>query len=468
MKQLSQADGTAVPTVEFAGKLERMAAGVTRWSERWFPDAYIFAAIAVVVVAIGALAIGAPVQRVGIAFGDGFWSLIPFTMQMAVVAISGYVVAVSPPASRVIAWLARLPSGGRSAVAFVALVSILASLFNWAISLIFSGLLVRALAQRKDLRLDYRAAGAAAYLGMGATWALGLSSSASQLQANPESLPKALLAITGVIPFSETIFLPQSMLMVAVLTVASLLIAYLSAPTGSRAKTAAELGVVLDDGDLLLKKPTRPGDAFMSPVLQSPLALGADIAMHSTTKFLNGHSDGLGGALIGSKPEHKERFLLVQKAAGGILSPFECFLVLRGIKTLPLRMKAHEENGRAVAEFLSTQTKMTRLAYPGLKTHAQHELAVRQQKGFGSMMSFDLGSSAAAGRFLGAIKLFLNAESLGGVESLASHSASTTHFALSFEEKQALGITEGLVRLSVGIEDKEDLIADLDQALAAV
>jgi cystathionine beta-lyase/cystathionine gamma-synthase len=209
-------------------------------------------------------------------------------------------------------------------------------------------------------------------------------------------------------------------------------------------------------------------NTFMSPVLQSPLALGADIVMHSTTKFLNGHSDGLGGALIGSKPEHKERFLLVQKAAGGILSPFECYLVLRGIKTLPLRMKAHEENGRAVAEFLSTQPKLTRLAYPGLKTHPQHELAVRQQKGFGSMMSFDLGSQQAAGRFLGAVKLFLNAESLGGVESLASHSATTTHFALSNEERESLGITQGLVRLSVGIEDKEDLIADLEQALAAV
>ena len=209
-------------------------------------------------------------------------------------------------------------------------------------------------------------------------------------------------------------------------------------------------------------------NTFMSPYLQSPLALGADIVMHSTTKFLNGHSDGLGGALIGSKPEHKERFLLVQKAAGGILSPFECFLVLRGIKTLPLRMKAHEENGRAVAEFLSTQPKLKRLAYPGLKSHAQHELAARQQKGFGSMMSFDLGQQAAAGRFLGALKLFLNAESLGGVESLASHSATTTHAALSDDDRQRLGITEGLVRLSVGIEDKEDLIADLEQALAAV
>jgi cystathionine beta-lyase/cystathionine gamma-synthase len=159
---------------------------------------------------------------------------------------------------------------------------------------------------------------------------------------------------------------------------------------------------------------------------------------------------------------------MVQKAAGGILSPFECYLVMRGIKTLPLRMKAHEENGRAVAEFLSTQKKLTRLAYPGLKSHAQHELAVRQQKGFGSMMSFDLGTQDAAGRFLGAVKLFLNAESLGGVESLASHSATTTHFALSDEERERLGITQGLVRLSVGIEDKEDLIADLEQALAAV
>jgi cystathionine beta-lyase/cystathionine gamma-synthase len=209
-------------------------------------------------------------------------------------------------------------------------------------------------------------------------------------------------------------------------------------------------------------------NTFMSPYLQSPLALGADIVMHSTTKFLNGHSDGLGGALIGSKPEHKERFLLVQKAAGGILSPFECFLVLRGIKTLPLRMKQHEENGRAVAEFLSTQTKLTRLAYPGLKSHPQHELAVKQQKGFGSMLSFDLGTQAAAGRFLGAIKLFLSAESLGGVESLASHSATTTHAALSEADRERLGITPGLVRLSVGIEDKDDLIADLEQALAAV
>jgi cystathionine beta-lyase/cystathionine gamma-synthase len=209
-------------------------------------------------------------------------------------------------------------------------------------------------------------------------------------------------------------------------------------------------------------------NTFMSPYLQSPIALGADVVMHSTTKFLNGHSDGLGGALIGTRPEHKERFLLVQKAAGGILSPFECYLVLRGIRTLPLRMKQHDENGRAVAEFLSTQPKLKRLAYPGLKSHPQYELAKRQQRGFGSMLSFDLGTREAAGRFLGALKVFLSAESLGGVESLASHSATTTHFALSDEERERIGITQGLVRLSVGIEDKEDLIADLEQALGAV
>jgi cystathionine beta-lyase/cystathionine gamma-synthase len=209
-------------------------------------------------------------------------------------------------------------------------------------------------------------------------------------------------------------------------------------------------------------------NTFLSPVLQSPLALGADIVMHSTTKYLNGHSDGLGGALIGSKPEHKERFLLVQKAAGGIMSPFECFLVLRGIKTMPLRVRQHEENGGAVAEFLSTHPKVTKLAYPGLKSHPQHELAVRQQKGFGSMMSFELKSREEAARFLAAIKIFLNAESLGGVESLASHSATTTHGSVSQEFRDAMGITEGRVRLSVGIEDKEDLIADLEQALAAV
>jgi cystathionine beta-lyase/cystathionine gamma-synthase len=209
-------------------------------------------------------------------------------------------------------------------------------------------------------------------------------------------------------------------------------------------------------------------NTFMSPVLQSPLELGADIVVYSTTKYMNGHSDGIGGAVIGSKPEHKERFLMVQKAAGGIMSPFECFLVLRGLRTLPLRIRQHEENGRAVAAYLQTHPKVSKLAYPGLKTHPQYELALRQQKGFGSMMSFELKSRDEAARFLAALKIFTNAESLGGVESLAAHSATTTHASVTAEMRAAMGINEGRVRLSVGIEDKEDLIADLDQALAAV
>ena len=209
-------------------------------------------------------------------------------------------------------------------------------------------------------------------------------------------------------------------------------------------------------------------NTFMSPCLQRPLELGADIVMHSTTKYLNGHSDGIGGALIGSTPEHKERFLLVQKAAGSILSAFECFLVLRGIKTMPLRIRQHEENGMAVAEFLSTHPKVSKLAYPGLKSHPQYDLAVKQQKGFGSMLSFEVTDREAAGRFLAAMKIFINAESLGGVESLASHSATTTHASVTVEQRESMGITEGRIRLSIGIEDKEDLIADLEQALAAV
>ena len=209
-------------------------------------------------------------------------------------------------------------------------------------------------------------------------------------------------------------------------------------------------------------------NTFLSPVLQSPIELGADLVMHSTTKYLNGHSDGLGGVIVTTKPEHKDRYLLVQKAAGGVMSPFECFLVLRGVKTLPLRVWRHEENGRAVAEYLRTHPKVSKLAYPGLKTHPQYELATRQQKGFGSMMSFELADREQAARFLAALRIFTNAESLGGVESLASHSATTTHASVSEEVRQTMGINQGRIRLSVGIEDKEDLIADLEQALAAV
>ena len=223
------------------GWMVRIAVGFTAWAEKWFPDAFIFVAIAVVVVAAAALANGASPPAVSEAFGGGFWSLITFTMQMAFVAIGGYVVATSPPASRLIHAIARLPKSGPGAVGTVAAVSILASLINWGLSLIFGGLLVRALAERSELKMDYRAAAAAAYLGLGATWAMGLSSSAAQLQANPASLPKALLPITGVIPFSETIFLWQSMVVTVVLLVVSVLIAFWSAPGRDTAVTAESM-----------------------------------------------------------------------------------------------------------------------------------------------------------------------------------------------------------------------------------
>lgn len=261
--------------------LENSALAVTRWAEKWFPDAYIFAVLALLFVAGGAWLMGAPIPQIGVAFGDGYWSLIPFTMQMAMVAISGYVLAVSPPAAKLIAKLAKLPRNGRSAVAFVALISILASFVSWAISLVFAGLLVRALARRADLRMDYRAGGAAAYLGVGATWALGLSSSAAQLQANADSLPPTLLAITGVLPFSQTIFLPQSMLLAIILLIISVGIAYYSAPHAAHATTADDLAIALDDTPEAVSV-ERPGDWLeCSPLLTLiVVALGVVWAWH--------------------------------------------------------------------------------------------------------------------------------------------------------------------------------------------
>jgi short-chain fatty acids transporter len=218
--------------------LARTALRLSAWAERWFPDAYVFAALAVVIVALAALALRAAPVDVAVSFGDGFWSLIPFTMQMAFIVIGGYVVATAPIVAKLIDKLAAVPRSGRGAVAFVALIAMLASLLNWGFSLVFGGLLVRALARRDELKMDYRAAGAAAYLGLGATWAMGLSSSAAQLQANPASIPKPLLAITGVIPFTETIFLWQSIGLTVILFVVSMLIAWWSAPGESEAQTA--------------------------------------------------------------------------------------------------------------------------------------------------------------------------------------------------------------------------------------
>ncbi len=206
-------------------------------------------------------------------------------------------------------------------------------------------------------------------------------------------------------------------------------------------------------------------NTFLSPYLQRPIEMGADIVMHSTTKFLNGHSDGLGGVLVGTKPQHAETFRFVQKCTGGILSPFDSYLLLRGVKTLAVRMQQHEANGRVVAAWLAERLGADKVFYPGLATHSQHELAKRQQRGFGSMMSFETGSLEAADRFARRLKLCYLAESLGGVETLVCHPATMTHAAVGVEGRARLGITDGLMRISVGIEDVSDILADLDQAL---
>jgi len=209
-------------------------------------------------------------------------------------------------------------------------------------------------------------------------------------------------------------------------------------------------------------------NTFMSPYFQKPIALGADMVIHSTTKFLNGHSDGLGGVVVCTKPEHAERFAFIQKAAGAILSPFECWLVLRGVKTLAVRMEKHDANGRAVAAFLNRHKKVKKVFYPGLPDHPQYELAERQMTGFGSMITLETGSLKNAQRMLRKLRVCFLGESLGGVETLISHPATMTHAALGEKGRREIGITDGMVRISVGIEDADDIIRDLEQALAAI
>jgi cystathionine beta-lyase/cystathionine gamma-synthase len=209
-------------------------------------------------------------------------------------------------------------------------------------------------------------------------------------------------------------------------------------------------------------------NTFMSPYFQRPIEFGAGMVVHSTTKFLNGHSDGLGGVVVCTRPEQAEKLAFLQKAAGAILSPFECWLILRGVKTLAVRMLQHDSNGRKVAEFLSKHKKVEKVFYPGLSSHPQHKLAMRQMSGFGSMIAFETGSLANANRMLRRVRICSLAESLGGVETLISHPATMTHAAVGEEGRRKIGITDGLVRISVGIEDSDDIIADLDQALAAI
>jgi len=226
-----------------------------------------------------------------------------------------------------------------------------------------------------------------------------------------------------------------------------------------------EIAGVAHDADALVAV----DNTFASPYFQQPLGLGADVVVHSTTKYINGHSDSIGGALITSDEELFKKLRFHQNAAGAILSPFDSFLVARGIKTLALRMERHEKNALTVAEFLSAHCKVATVYYPGLTSHPQHALARKQMTGFSGMLSFELkGGEAEAKKFLRNLHLFALAESLGGVESLIEHPATMTHASIPAEERRKIGVSDALVRISVGIENAEDLITDLDQALETI
>jgi cystathionine beta-lyase/cystathionine gamma-synthase len=211
--------------------------------------------------------------------------------------------------------------------------------------------------------------------------------------------------------------------------------------------------------------PVAVDNTFASPFVQRPIAFGADLVIHSTTKFLNGHSDSVGGAVIAVRDDHIEWLRFVQNAQGAIIGPMDAWLVLRGTKTLTVRMERHNANALALAQYLASHPKVTAVHYPGLPSHPQHELARQQMRGFGGLISFQLGSLERARTVLNSVRLISLAESLGGVETLISHPATMTHAAIPDDQRQQLGIHDDLVRLSVGIEDVEDLEEDLTQAL---
>jgi len=238
---------------------------------------------------------------------------------------------------------------------------------------------------------------------------------------------------------------------------------YVETPTNPmmRLTDLAAAGDIARRHDLLLVV----DNTFATPYFQTPLAFGTDIVLHSTTKYLNGHSDMVGGALITKRDDLADRLAFLQNAAGAVPGPMDCWLALRGTKTLALRMRQHDVSGRRIAEFLAGHPEIRQVYYPGLPSHPQHDLACRQMRGFGGMVSFELGSRARAERFIANVRLFSFAESLGGVESLVGHPASMTHASVPVAMREAMGLTDGLVRLSIGVEETEDLLADLEHGL---
>ncbi|MGO4648092.1 short-chain fatty acid transporter [Nocardia sp. 2YAB30] len=341
--------------------LARVAQSLARWTEKWFPDAYVVALAGVFIVAAAALANGSSPQTVANAFGDGFWDLTAFTLQMAMVVLTGYVVATSPPVARLIERLAIVPQTASSAVSVVAFLSMSVSFLNWGLSLVFGGLLARAIARRTDLRVDYRALGAAAFMGLGAVWALGISSSAAQLQATATSLPPALLRITGVLDFGRTIFTWQSLLMCAIIMALTVVVAHLSAPKGAAIKTAQELDVDLDDQPAEVAPRSRPGEwleySRTLPVLAC-LMTAAWLISQLVTKpvltvvsSLNGYLLiflMLGLVLHGTPRKFLQGVSLAVPATAGILVQFPLYAAMAAILT-----KAKGRGGLTISEHLA-------------------------------------------------------------------------------------------------------------------
>ncbi|AFU02211.1 short-chain fatty acid transporter [Nocardia brasiliensis] len=341
--------------------LARIAQSLAKWTERWFPDAYVVALAGVFIVAVAAFANGSSPQTVVTAFGDGFWDLTAFTLQMAMVVLTGYVVATSPPVARLIERLAAVPRSAAGAVSFVAFLSMSVSFLNWGLSLVFGGLLARAIARRTDLRVDYRALGAAAFMGLGAVWALGISSSAAQLQATASSLPPALLRITGVLDFGKTIFTWQSLLTCAIIMAITVVIAHFSAPKGEAIKTAEELEVDLDDQPDEVTPRARPGEwleySRILPIIAGLMTLGWLISQFVTkaaltvVSSLNGYLLVflmLGLVLHGTPRKFLQAVTLAVPATAGILVQFPLYAAMAAILT-----KAKGRGGITVSEHLA-------------------------------------------------------------------------------------------------------------------
>jgi len=341
--------------------LARVAQSLASWTEKWFPDAYVVALAGVVLVSVAALANGSSPQTVVNAFGDGFWDLTAFTLQMAMVVLTGYVVATSPPVAKLIERLATMPQSARSAVSFVAFLSLSVSFLNWGLSLVFGGLLARAIARRTDLRVDYRALGAAAFMGLGAVWALGLSSSAAQLQATASSLPPALLEITGVLDFGTTIFTWQSLLMCVILIALTVVIAHFSAPRGAAIMTAEDLDVDLDDQTTEVPPRSRPGEwleySRILPVVAGLMTLGWLTSQLFTkpvltvVSSLNGYLLVfliLGLVLHGTPRKFLQAVARAVPATGGILVQFPLYAAMAAILT-----KAKGSGGQTVSDHLA-------------------------------------------------------------------------------------------------------------------